>query len=125
AKLNPNHTQLFILPLRENAAPAENDWIAVTDGSDDDQDPQWSTDGRLLYFFSERDGFRCLWAQRLEAETKRPLGHSFAVYHFHSARSSLMNVGLSSLELSLARDKIIFPLVELTGAIWMADERRE
>jgi hypothetical protein len=26
---------------------------------------------------------------------------------------------------SLARDKIVFPLGELTGAIWMADERRE
>ena len=46
-------------------------------------------------------------------------------FNFHSARRSLTNVGLSSLELSLARDKIVFPLVELTGAIWMADERRE
>jgi len=36
-----------------------------------------------------------------------------------------MNLGLSSLDLSLARDKIVFPLGELTGAIWTADERRE
>ena len=125
AKLSPNRTQLFIVLLCGNVAPAENDWIAVTDGSENDQDPQWSPDGRLFYFFSERDGFRCLWAQRLEAETKRPLGSPFAVYHFHSARRSLMNLGLSSLDLSLARDKIVFPLGKLTGAIWIADERRE
>jgi len=30
----------------------------------------WSPDGKLVYFISTRDGFRCVWAQRLDAAGK-------------------------------------------------------
>ena len=41
------------------------------------------------------------------------------IYHFHSVRRSLLSVGLAFAEISVARDKIVFPLGELTGNIWM------
>lgn len=47
-------------------------------------------------------------------------GAPLAVYHFHDARHSPLNVGLSALELSPARDRIIFCQGELTGNIWLA-----
>ena len=58
-----------------------------------ERDPAWSPDGRFLYFISERDGFRCVWARPLDAATKRPIGDAFAVRHFHAARFSLKQVG--------------------------------
>jgi hypothetical protein len=53
----------------------------------------WSPDGALLYFLSEREGFRCILAQRLDPATKRLLGEAFPVRHFHTARRSLMTIG--------------------------------
>lgn len=32
----------------------------------------WAPDANLVYFLSDRDGFRCIWAQRLEPGAKRP-----------------------------------------------------
>jgi len=36
--------------------------------------PVWSADGGELYYFSDRDGHTCVWAQRLDARTKQPRG---------------------------------------------------
>jgi len=81
----------------------------------------WSPDGNLLYFLSERDGFRCVWAQRLNAVTKHPSGASLAVYHFHQARRSLMQAQeIARIGLSITRDKIIFSMPETNGNIWLA-----
>jgi Tol biopolymer transport system component/predicted Ser/Thr protein kinase len=116
AGVQPPRSQIFVVPAQ---APA-GDWIPVTEGDSWDDKPRWSPTGNLLYFTSDRDGFRCLWARPLEPLTKRPAGPPFPVYHFHSARRSLMNVPLAVLEPSVARDKIVFNLGEITGNIWMA-----
>ena len=73
--------------------------------------------GNLLYFTSERCGFRCIWAQPLERRTKRPTGEAFAVFHAHSALSSLLNMELGELEISVARDKLVFNVAERRGNI--------
>jgi Tol biopolymer transport system component/DNA-binding winged helix-turn-helix (wHTH) protein len=117
--LAPQGCRVFIAPFRGESAIQEKEWFALSDGSSWDDKPRWSPDGNLLYFTSDRDGFVCLWAQRLDAVTKRPSGAPFAVYHLHQARRSMANVGYGPLEISVARDKIVFNMVELTGNIWM------
>ena len=42
----------------------------------------WSPKRDLLYFLSDRDGFRCIWAQRLNGAAKQPAGDVFAVTPF-------------------------------------------
>jgi len=119
-------TRKFIVPFRGAAAPEESEWIAVTDGQAFDDAPRWSPDGNLLYYLSDRDGFRCIWAQRLGAASKKPLGQPFAVSHLHSRRRSPTNVFLPWLDMCVARDKIVLNMGELTGNIWMAqlEERK-
>jgi hypothetical protein len=80
--------------------------VAVTDGEFSDDKPRFSPDGNLLYFTSNRDGFFCLWAQRLGSTTKRPRGLPFTIKHFHRTRLSMLNVDLGSLEISVAQPNI-------------------
>ena len=114
--------RIYVVPadtLRHSPPPET--WIAISDGETWDDKPRWSPDGNLLYFISERDGFRCLWAQRLDARTKRPSGAPAAVQHFHSSRLSLMNVDYSALEISITRHRVLFNAGEVTGNIWAAE----
>jgi hypothetical protein len=119
--LEQTRSSVFVAPLRQVPA-SESDWISVTEGSGMDCWSFWSPDGHLLYFISHRDGFRCVWAQPLDFQTKRPVGLPISVLHIHSARRSLLNWGSSGeMGMSLARDALVFSLREITGNIWMAE----
>jgi Tol biopolymer transport system component len=103
----------YVAPFGEPPAP-ESAWIPVVDNWWD-----WEWYGNLIYSVSDRDGFSCIWAQRLDAVTRRPGGAPFAVFHAHSARISLANQG--EVYLSVGRDKMLFNMAERTGNIWMAE----
>jgi eukaryotic-like serine/threonine-protein kinase len=119
--LAQNRSSVFVAPLRQVPAP-ESDWIRVTEGSGMDNWPFWSPDGRLLYFLSHRDGFRCVWAQPLDFETKHPVGSPNSVLHIHGARRSLSNWRSSGeMGMSLTPDALVFSLLDITGNIWMAE----
>jgi Tol biopolymer transport system component len=118
------HKKLFISPIRDGHGVGEPDWIPVTDGSQVDVNEAWSPDGNVFYFLSERDGFRCIWAQRLKPATKRPDGPAFAVQHFHNARESLKPIQeFDLIGLSVARDKLVLSVNGLKGDIWMEERK--
>jgi eukaryotic-like serine/threonine-protein kinase len=119
--LDPIHSRIFIAPIHNGAVTEESEFIAVSDGTTYDLLPEFSPDGRLLYFLSQRDGARCLWAQRLDPATKRPLDQPFPVQHFHSARVSPLFVKAGQRAISVARDKIVITMDERVGNVWMSD----
>jgi serine/threonine protein kinase len=116
-----DQVRLFIAPFQGMSAIGQGTWIAVTNGATLDSTPRWSPDSNSLYFRSGRDGYICLWGQRLDPKTKHPLGEAKPVYHLHGARRSISSVPPSLLEISVAQDKIVFPMGERTGNIWMAE----
>jgi len=119
----PGRSQIFVAPVRSGIVP-ESEWISVANGVWDDK-PRWSPDGKMIYFVSERDHFRCIWAQPLDAR-KHPVGPPIPIFHAHEARRSLANLGSGTLSISVARDKIVFNMSEQTGNVWMArvDDQR-
>lgn len=88
-------TKLQGVVLPSQGAP-ESSWIPITEELYD-LALRWSPDGNLLYFLSRKDDFRCLWAQRLHPATKRPLGASFAVEHFHPPKPRILSHGWASV----------------------------
>jgi eukaryotic-like serine/threonine-protein kinase len=120
------NVQIFAAPIANGHRPRREEWVAITDGASLDRNPAWSPSGNMLYYLSERDGFRCLWAQRLEPATKKPAGDPVAVTHFHSARRSLRLLRNRSADigLSVAGQVAVFTLGELTGNIWLREEKR-
>ncbi len=115
--------QVFIAPTPKDVATApEKDWIAVTDATGVNHNPAWSPDGNLLYFLSERDGFRCIWAQPLDRVSRKPAGEALAVAHFHTARRSLftnVRANPNQTGLTVNHRKMVFSLDEMTSNIWL------
>jgi Tol biopolymer transport system component/DNA-binding winged helix-turn-helix (wHTH) protein len=116
--------ELYIVPFRGPGSIAKQHWIKVVSGGHFDDKPRLSPDGNLLYFTSDRDGRRCLWAQRLDPYAKTPTDDPWPVYHFHAARRSLLNVGSAFVDIAVAPHGLIFPLDELTGNVWMIEPKR-
>ncbi len=117
-------SRVYVVPFRGSELIPESEWLAITAGQSWEDKLEWSPDGDLLYFTSDRDGFRCIYAQRLEAAGKRPVGSMFPVFHSHSARLCLLNVELGLGEISVAPDRLVFTMGERTGNVWMAEFRR-
>ncbi|MEZ5356849.1 MAG: protein kinase [Bryobacteraceae bacterium] len=97
------------------------EWIPVTDGKSMDRSPYWSPDGKLLYFLSERDSFRCIWAQRLDGASRRRVGEPFAVAHFHDAVRSMMNLdGPAQVSVTVGPDRLVFSMGVNMANVWLA-----
>jgi serine/threonine protein kinase len=110
--------RVFVARVQDSSVALEPDWIAVTDDGDA---PGWSPQGGLLYFWSDRDGSPCLWAQRLDPSTKRAAGPPINIRHFHSRGLSWKNLYLGAPDLAVVRDRIVFNLGEHTGNVWMTE----
>jgi serine/threonine protein kinase/Tol biopolymer transport system component len=113
--------QIFIVPAVEARAIPAAEWIAITPGQSEDIEPAWSPNGSMLYFLSDRDGFRCIWARALDPVSKTAKGEASPVQHFHTARRSLRRIlgngGFPGL--SAVPGRLIFSFGELTGNIWL------
>jgi eukaryotic-like serine/threonine-protein kinase len=108
----------MIAPVRNGVAGDKAEWVSATDGKFFDDKPQLSPDGNTLYFYSSRDGHFCIWAQRLDATTKRPRGEPFAVQHFHDASMAIGSSSQHLIDLCVAKDKLVTNLDMFQGDIW-------
>jgi eukaryotic-like serine/threonine-protein kinase len=113
----PGRSRIFVESLRDTGLIPQQDWIPITDSRWDDK-PRWSPDSNKLYFVSERDGFRCIWAQRLDPR-KHPLGAVIPVFHAHDSKRSLSNISPGDLSISVARDRVVFNMSEQAGSLWL------
>lgn len=83
------------------------------------ENAEWSPDGRRLYFISEQDGYPCLWEQRLDGGSNRPLGEARAIRHLHHMALNLWLLSGRRRTLAAARDKVVLSILSSTSGIWM------
>ncbi|NUN02414.1 MAG: PD40 domain-containing protein [Bryobacteraceae bacterium] len=114
----PDDHRVAIIPLRDGSAAPQREWIFVTEPGAWVNKPRWSPEADALYYVSDRDGFVCVWMCRLDPKTKTPVEQPRVIAHFHNARASLGSV--FGLELSVAKNKLVFNLGESSGNIWLA-----
>jgi Tol biopolymer transport system component/predicted Ser/Thr protein kinase len=108
--------RVLVAQLHGSAVADRKGWTAVAEDGDA---PAWSPNGALLYFWSDRDGSPCLWAQPLDPATKRPLGEPVSIAHFHDRALSWKNLYLGAPGIAVARGRIVFNLGEHSGNVWM------
>ncbi|HTS60440.1 MAG TPA: protein kinase [Candidatus Acidoferrales bacterium] len=125
ARTRATTAQVFVIRIDGSLPVPRERWIAITDGQNEEMEPAWSPDGKLLYYLSDRDGFRCIWARRLNPETGQTAGEPFEVAAFHTARASLKRLpGTTGLTgLSVVPGRLVFAMGELTGNIWLEEKQ--
>jgi len=82
------------------------------------------TGGNLIFFLSDRDGSRCVWAQRVDPATRQPVGAPFASHHAHQVRNNLSDVGdPAQVGLSVANGQMFYASFDLQSNVWLASGR--
>jgi Tol biopolymer transport system component len=104
--------RLLKAPFQGETMAPESTWLEFPEFSA--YKSAWSPDETLSYDISNRDGFNCVWAQRVDPLTKRPVAPPIPIYHSHEVRLEIGSV-------CIGRDRMIFTLAERTGNIWMAE----
>ena len=94
--------------------------VKITDGDVYDDRPRWSPDGRLVYFLSTRNGFLNMWAKRFDPVGRRAVGDPFAVTGFDSP-ARMIPPRMVQLGVAMSRDRVILPIREASGNIWILE----
>jgi len=103
----------------ETMAPPQSEWIPIMDLPGLHQRPWWSPDGNRVYFVSTAEGTEAIWSQRLDPVTKRPVGEPARVYGPQAERLQLGIMNFFGP--GEGRDRLIFPMFEYLGNIWIAE----
>lgn len=110
-----------VAALHADRATPASEWITIHSNVGAERLAGLSPDGRLLYLLLERDGFRCLYALRVDPETGRPSGEPFLVHHFHEASRYWGSTGFGNATVT---GMFLAQLFETTGNIWMTTVTR-
>ena len=95
-------------------------WMPISDGMFWDDKPRWSPDGKTIYFLSNRSSFVNVWGRRFNPATGKPAGDPFQVTTIDAASTRVLSP-TSSTELAIAPDRLILPIVESAGSVWVLE----
>ena len=115
ATLDDPREQLFVAPMSDGAPVEPERWVPITELKYFDAGPIFSRDGKVIYFISDRDGFTCLWAVRLDPATKKPVADPFVVKHFHGSPRHYSWYPI----FRVGPDRIIINLDQVQSDLWM------
>ncbi|MGH9841215.1 MAG: winged helix-turn-helix domain-containing protein [Blastocatellia bacterium] len=96
------------------------DWTRVTDARHWEGKARWSPDGKTIYFVSNRTGFFNVWGVRFDLRTGKPAGEAFRVTEFESPGRMVLPL-LGRMELALAAERLVLPIMEVSGSIWVLE----
>jgi dipeptidyl aminopeptidase/acylaminoacyl peptidase len=110
-----NQNKTFVTRLAPGAPPPPDAWQQVDEPTVTGRPAGWSADSRILYLLLDTDGFRCLWAQRVDA-SGRLEGKPYPARHFHGANES--NFG-TSFGNAITADGFVLDGTRRVGNIWL------
>jgi eukaryotic-like serine/threonine-protein kinase len=111
-RLAPNHGRIVVANITGPLPVPESLWSPIAEVDIDDW-ADWSPDGNTLYFSSAKDGYSCFWGQRLDPNSRRPIGEPFAVQHLHGSLS------YGRRGWAAGGNRIAIVLSETHGNIWL------
>jgi Tol biopolymer transport system component/DNA-binding winged helix-turn-helix (wHTH) protein len=95
-------------------------WVRITDGKRWDDKPQWSPDGKVIYFVSARSGFFNVWGMRFDPAKGKTVGEPFPVTTLDNPSKMVPNY-IPTVSLSLTQDRLVLTVAQVSGSIWVLD----
>lgn len=104
---------IYVAPFQPAARLSRKSWIDLGSGLT----PLWSPSGDWIYFDDRHGAFRCIWRQRFDAKTGKPVGDRSLVAHIHG--DGKLTTALHMADRGVARDRIVYSVLEETSNIWL------
>lgn len=118
ASRSGNKKQVFAVLFPKSAQSPTGEWIPITGESEFSDRPQWSSDGKTIFYLSSRDGFSCVWGQNFDSKSRAATSRPFPVMHYHNPRFSPARVTSRSFNLSVSGDSIYLNVGEINTSVW-------
>jgi Tol biopolymer transport system component len=111
-----DRARIYVAPFKRGAPIADASWIPVTSGETVDEEQAWAPDGRTIYFVSERDGFRCIYAAPFDPSACR-VGAVQPILHGHGTGRRLLPTAAAPGRLDAGGGRLVFPMQETQSNI--------
>jgi Tol biopolymer transport system component len=96
------------------------EWTRITEEVGWADKPRWSPDGKTIYFVSTRDtSFLNVWARGFDPLEGKPVGEPFRVTSYESPNPTIWSS--PSMQISLSEKRLVLPIMNVTGSIWMLE----
>jgi Tol biopolymer transport system component len=83
--------------------------------------PRWSSDGKTIYFISNRgSSFLNVWGIRFDPGRGSATGEPFRVTNFERPGHAL-STQLAFAEMALGRSRLLLPVTEVSGSVWVLE----
>ncbi len=81
--------------------------------------PRWSPDGKIIYFVSNRKtAFFNIYGIHFNPSTGKPVGKIFHVTRYESP-GFMVSTDVGAMGFSLNEDRLVLPIMQITGSVWM------
>lgn len=120
AKMGKHQWQTFVAPVWQQRLLGSFEWIPITPVSDSFHFAFWSSRGDIIYILTAQGGsgnLKWLEAQRVDPETRRPIGEPAPVHEF----ADLLPPGMDPVwnTVAVSGDRIILELGGVSSNIWI------
>ena len=100
---------------------AGGEWTRITEEKGWSDKPNWSPDGRILYFVSDRImGYLNVWGIHFDPGSGKPVGEPFQITSYKS-ESKMLWQERSLMNISVSEHRLVLPISEVEGSIWMLE----
>jgi eukaryotic-like serine/threonine-protein kinase len=99
----------------------EADWTCLTDPRILTDKPRWSSDGKLLYVWRRHGAFYNVWALPFDDARGAVAGPPVQITHLDSPAHRIWADDITNAEPSVSGTRMILPIAQATGSIWVLD----
>ncbi|MBS1826793.1 MAG: PD40 domain-containing protein [Acidobacteria bacterium] len=111
-----HRSRLAVAPVSTTVVDSESQWTYLLPDTFNSSQPEWSPNGKWIYFLSDQSGTLGVWALPMTTEGK-PAGPSKQILALTGPRLSIHELRPRDIGLSIAADKLALAVAEYSGTL--------